>query len=95
MPMLTKQNKTWGIWLDEMDEDNMEPDGLTIVFMAHFIGRNITLVSGKCEEWKAVDADDDIVLLYRGDYSFALTDVGIYLFVQLMFLTSCALKINN
>ena len=87
MPMLMKQNKTFGAWLDEMDEENVEPDGLTIVFMAHFLGRNITLVSGKCEEWHAMDSEDDIVLLYRGDYSFSPTDVGIYLFVHLIFLS--------
>ena len=51
-----------------------------LVFMSHFLGRNITLLSGKADEWKAVeDTGDDIILIYKGDNQYSATDVGTYL----------------
>ena len=47
---------------------------------SHFLGRNITLLSGKAGEWKAVeDTGDDIILIYKGDNQHSPTDVGTYL----------------
>ena len=62
-----------------MQKEDLEPDGLAIVLMSHFVGRNITIVSGKGEEWKAEDVADDIVVIYKGDNLYFPTDVGIYL----------------
>ena len=63
-----------------MEKDGAEPDGLTILMMSHYLGRNIMLISGKAEEWKAEDIADDIIVIYRGDNQFTPTDVGIYHF---------------
>ena len=60
-----------------MKKEESEPDVLTIIFMSHFLKKNITLVSRKCDEWKVDDVVDDIVLLYKGDKIYVLTDVGI------------------
>ena len=59
--------------------------------MVHFLNKNITLVSGKGEEWSseegdATDGDDQIVLVYKGENVYAPTDVGTYHAV--VFLTS-------
>ena len=59
-----------------MEKDDAEPDGLTVLMMSHYIGWNITLVSGKGEEWKVEDIADDVVLIYCDDYQFTPTDVG-------------------
>ena len=61
-----------------MQEDDAEPDGLAILFMSHFLGKNITLISGKGDEWKAEDIADNIILVYRGDNQYCPTDVGTY-----------------
>ena len=63
-----------------MEKENVEPDGLTVLMMSHYLGRNITMVSGKGDEWKAQDTSDDIVVIYRGDNNFTPTDVGTYHF---------------
>ena len=73
-----------------MEKPNAEPDGLTVLMMSHFLGHNITLISGKAEEWKAEDIADDIVLVYFGDKQFAPTDVGTYHFFSVPF--CCSLK---
>ena len=62
-----------------MQKDDWEPDGLAIVLMSHFVGRNITIVLGKGEEWKAEDVANDRVVVYKGDNFYCPTDVGIYL----------------
>ena len=74
---LAKQGKEFGYWLEDMKKEESEPDALTIIFMSHYLKKNITLVSGKCDEWKVDDVTDDIVLLYKGDNVYTLTDVGI------------------
>ena len=72
-------NKGFGYWFDNMQKETSEPDALTIVFMAHFLGRNITLISGKGEEWSTDDNQAvDILLIYKGDNMYTETDVGIY-----------------
>ena len=63
-----------------MEKENVEPDGLTVLMMSHYLGRNITMVSVKGDEWKAQDTSDDIVVIYHGDNNFTPTDVGTYLF---------------
>ena len=79
MQTLSKVSKTFGSWIADMQKEDSEPDGLVIVLMSHFVGRNITIVSGKGEEWKAEDVADDIVVIYKGDNLYCPTDVGIYL----------------
>ena len=65
-----------GQWYDEMGKEGTEPDGLAVVFMSHMLGRNITLISGKGEEWSTQDMAVDILLVYKGESAFAPTDVG-------------------
>ena len=60
-----------------MKKEDSEPDALTIIFMSHYLKKNITLLFGKCDEWKVDDIADDIVLLYKGDNVYASMDVGI------------------
>ena len=70
-----------------MRKEDSDPDALTIILMAHYLKKNITLVSGKGDEWKTDDVEDSIVLLYKGDYQFAPTDVGTYLkIISIMYL---------
>ena len=72
-------NKGFGYWVDDMQKESSEPDTLTIVLMAHFLGCNITLISGKGEEWSTDNNQAvDILLIYKGDNIYTLTDVGIY-----------------
>ena len=65
-----------GQWYDEMGKEATEPDGLAIVFMSHMLGRNITLISRKGDEWSTQDMAVDILLVYKGDSVFAPTNVG-------------------
>ena len=65
-----------GQWYDEMGKEATEPDGLAIVFMSHMLGRNITLISAKGDEWSTQDMAVDILLVYKGDSAFVPTDVG-------------------
>ena len=76
--MLTKQNVAFGVWCEQQRSDKAEPDGLTIVFMSHFLNKSITLVSGKAEKWctDEGEGEDSIVLVYKGDNVYAPTDVG-------------------
>ena len=64
-----------------MSKDDTEPDGLVIVFMSHFINRNIMLISGKVKQWSTEDVQEDILLVYHGENQYSLTDVGTYLSV--------------
>ena len=42
-----------------------------IVMMAHYLGRNITLVYGGGDHWSTeAGMVDDIVLIYKGDNEF-------------------------
>ena len=78
---IQKGNRSFGQWYNEMMKENMEPDALLIIFMSQYLGRNITLISGKADEWNTLDMAYDIVLVYKGDNIYAPTDVGTYLFV--------------
>ena len=78
---IQKGNHNFGQWYDEMMKENSEPDALLIIFMSHYLGRNITLISGKPDEWNTLDMAYVIVLVYKGDNIYAPTDVGTYLFV--------------
>ena len=72
-------SKGFRYWFDDMQKETSEPDALTIVFMAHFLGCNITLISGKGEEWSTDNNQAvDILLIYKGDNIYMPTDVGIY-----------------
>ena len=72
-------------------QETSEPDALTIVFMAHFLGCNITLISGKGEEWSTDNNQAvDILLIYKGNNINTPTDVGIY---HLFSFPQCARKL--
>ena len=73
---LNRLNKTFGYWADDQEKNGVEPDALTIVFASHWLGRNITLISGKAEEWSTEDLQTDILMIYRGDNQYEPTDVG-------------------
>ena len=69
-----------------MQKDSNEPDNLTILMMSHFLGRNITLLSAKAEEWSTeTNMAVDILLLYKGDNVYCPTDVGTYISFKLLF----------
>ena len=60
-----------------MQKGNSEPDGLAIVFMSHYLGQNITLISGKGDTWSTeTNMKTDILLIYKGQNIYTLTDVG-------------------
>ena len=80
---LNRNNKTFGYWIEDQQKDGVPPDSLTIIFMSHFLGRNITLISGKAEEWSTEDLTVDILLIYRGDNVYSPTDVGTYIHTKL------------
>ena len=84
---LNKTSRVFANWIAEMEKPGTEPDGLTLIFMSHFLGRNITLLSGKADEWKAVeDTGDDIILVYKGDNQYSPTDVGTYLSIFCLYI---------
>ena len=64
---LAKSNKAFGYYIEDMKKDGTELDAFTIIMMSHYLGRNITLISGKADEWSTEDLNTDILLLYRGD----------------------------
>ena len=70
-----------------MEKPETEPDGLTLIFMSHFLGRNIPLLSGKADEWKVVeDTGDNIILVYKGDNQYSPTNVGTYLSIFCLYI---------
>ena len=73
---LAKSNKAFGYYIEDMKKDGTEPDAFTIIMMSHYLGCNITLISGKADEWSTEDLNTDILLLYRGDNVYCPTDVG-------------------
>ena len=75
---MAKCGKEFGYWCEDQKKEDADPDALTIIFMAHYLKKNITLISGKGDKWKTDDLKDDIVLVYKGDHSFTPTDVGTY-----------------
>ena len=69
-----------------MQKDGNDPDALTIVMMSHFLGKNITLLSGKADEWSTeTNMAVDILLLYKGDNVYCPTDVGTYISFKPLF----------
>ena len=91
-PFLNKMGKMFLGWIAEMEKDGAEPDGLVILFISHYLRHNITLVSGKAEEWNAEDIADDILLIYHGDNLYTPTDVGICHFFCFVCLLLCVWK---
>ena len=60
-----------------MQKDNSEPDSLAIVFMSHYLGQNITLISGKGDTWSTeTNMKTDILLIYKGQNIYTPMDVG-------------------
>ena len=73
---LTRLSKRFGYWAEDHRKENAEPDALTIIFMSHFIGKNITLICGKGEEWSTEDVATDLLVVCNGDNKYSPTDVG-------------------
>ena len=77
--MLTRKEKRFGYWLEDQRKDTSKPDAITIILMSHFLGKNITLISGKSEEWSTTaDGDTEILIMYNGENKYTPTEVGIY-----------------
>ena len=52
-------------------------DSFQIIMMAHYLGRNITLVYGGGDHWSTeTGMVEDIVLIYKGENEFIPTEVG-------------------
>ena len=52
-------------------------DSFQIVMMAHYMGRNITLIYGGGDHWSTeTGMVEDIVLIYKGENEFIPTEVG-------------------
>ena len=52
-------------------------DSFQIVMMAHYLGRNITLVYGGGDHWSTeTGMIEDIMLIYKGENEFIPTEVG-------------------
>lgn len=62
-----------------MEQCATPPDGIVVVLLSAYLGRNITLVSYK-GLWSSDDGKPDIVLAYLGDGQFFRTKVGKYSF---------------
>ena len=76
--MLKGLNTKFGYWLEDQRQETSEPDAITIIFMSHFLGQRITLISGKgTDVWCTDDRGTDIILVYNGDNKYTPTEVGI------------------
>ena len=75
--VLVDKRKSFLEYCSETVKDPANIDEFQIVLMAHYIGRNITLVYATGEQWSTdLNMKVDIVLGYKGDNEFIPTDVG-------------------
>ena len=75
--VLVDKRKSFLDYCSETVKDPANIDAFQIVLMAHYIGRNITLVYATGEQWSTdLNMKVDIVLGYKGDNKFIPTDVG-------------------
>ena len=79
--VLLDKRKSFLEYCSETVKDPANIDAFQIVLMAHYIGRNITLVYATGEQWSTdPNMKVDIVHGYKGDNEFIPTDVGTYTF---------------
>lgn len=77
--VLVDKRKSFLEYCSETVKDPGNIDAFQIVLMAHYIGRNITLVYATGDQWSTdPNMKIDIVLGYKGDNEFIPTDVGTY-----------------
>ena len=77
--VLLDKRKSFLEYCSETVKDLANIDSFQIVIMAHYIGRNITLVYATGEQWSTdPNMKVDIVLGYKGNNEFIPTDVGTY-----------------
>ena len=75
--VLVDKRKSFLEYCSETVKDLAIIDAFQIVIMAHYIGRNITLVYATGEQWSTdLNMKVDIVLGYKGNNEFIPTDVG-------------------
>lgn len=75
---LNQRNVTFLAYCGEMEHSSTPPDGVVLVILAAYLGRNITLVSHK-GRWSSDENKPDIILGYLGDGLFVRTKVGKYI----------------
>ena len=75
--ILTQQKKSFLDYCSANMKDVTLLDSFQIVMMAHYMGRNITLIYGGGDHWSTeMGMVEDIVLIYKGENEFIPTEVG-------------------
>ena len=75
--ILTQQKKSFLDYCSVNMKDVTLLDSFQIVMMAHYMGRNITLIYGAGDHWSTeMGMVEDIVLIYKGENEFIPTEVG-------------------
>ena len=75
--ILTQQKKSFLDYCSANMKDVTLLDSFQIVMMAHYMGRNITLIYGGGDHWSTeTGMVEDIVLIYKGENEFIPTEVG-------------------
>lgn len=75
---LRREGVTYYEYLYRMSKD-MRPDGITLLMLATFLGRKITVFSfdqNVLHLWESENVRDDIFLVYLGDGVYVNTRVG-------------------
>ena len=69
--ILTQQKKSFLDYCSANMKDVTLLDSFQIVMMAHYMGRNITLIYGGGDHWSTeTGMVEDIVLIYKGENEF-------------------------
>ena len=75
--ILAQQKKSFLDYCSANMKDVTLLDSFQIVMMAHYMGRNITLIYGGGDHWSTeTGMVEDIVLIYKGENEFIPTEVG-------------------
>ena len=75
--ILAQQKKSFLDYCSANMKDVTLLDSFQIVMMAHYMGRNITLIYGGGDHWSTkMGMVEDIVLIYKGENEFIPTEVG-------------------
>ena len=75
--ILTQQKKSFLDYCSANMKDVTLLDSFQIMMMAHYMGRNITLIYGGGDHWSTeTGMVEDIVLIYKGENEFIPTEVG-------------------
>ena len=75
--ILAQQKKSFLDYCSANMKDVTLLDSFQIVMMAHYMGRNITLIYGGGDHWSTeTGMVEDIVLIYKGENEFIPTEEG-------------------